>query len=525
MPPLANHLRGDGDLTASGAIQRSVRFVRVLFFQRGIIERCLRELRCVPWMLAADDVSTPQQFAKRLGLAWRGKTSVPLATAEAGGAPPASYDLVIAEHGGPHWRTSRELLREAAENVPVIVVTRTARRTAAEAAPEDCGDWIEMERIERLPAVARRALDERSLRRERDRAETALRHSRACLLALTENPAYGIARCAADGKILEANRAFAVMLGYASSQDLLAGGYQAAGILPLEAQALALVPSAARDHIAPVELDWKQRDGKTLAVRCSGRAIRGEGGTLEGYEIIAENLAAQRALVAELRERASSDALTGLANYRQLVNILDHEIQRSKRTEREIAVLLLDLDGLKRINDRHGHLSGNRALCRLANVLSFCSRAIDTPARFGGDEFAIVAPETGAAEALLLARRIREHCASESEAPRLSVSIGVASYPKDGETIETLLHAADRALYQMKGEKPPALAALPLKKSPLVLCAPRAAQPSSAGRRPRWPGRQSSGGGPRMPRRMLGRDGAQWPPAGAQDDPRLPPKE
>jgi two-component system cell cycle response regulator len=114
---------------------------------------------------------------------------------------------------------------------------------------------------------------------------------------------------------------------------------------------------------------------------------------------------------------------------------------------------LLDLDGLKEINDRFGHLVGNRALCRLAQILADCCRSVDTAARQGGDEFALVLPETGVAAATLVARRICDLLAKDTEQPRLSVSVGVASFPKDADTIGTLLYAADRALYAMKDKQ------------------------------------------------------------------------
>src|SRR5712664_529732 len=154
---------------------------------------------------------------------------------------------------------------------------------------------------------------------------------------------------------------------------------------------------------------------------------------------------------------AVTDPLTGLGNYRRLLDVLHAEIERSGRTGRPFAVLLLDLDGLKKINDCYGHLAGNRALCRLGAVLRLFCRAIDTAARYGGDEFAVCLPETAAATAKLVASRIRNRLATDSEQPPLSTSIGVAAYPQDGETIEALLETADRELYGMKshvGEEP-----------------------------------------------------------------------
>ncbi len=158
-------------------------------------------------------------------------------------------------------------------------------------------------------------------------------------------------------------------------------------------------------------------------------------------------------IACHLRRLAASDSLTGLANYRHLVDVLDLEIKRSERTRREFALLFFDLDGLKRINDRHGHMVGSQALCRLADLLCTCCRSIDTPARFGGDEFAVVLPETKAEEANLVARRICERIANDGNGPKLSVSVGVVVYPHNGDTIEGLLREADLALCSMKQQR------------------------------------------------------------------------
>jgi diguanylate cyclase (GGDEF)-like protein/PAS domain S-box-containing protein len=153
---------------------------------------------------------------------------------------------------------------------------------------------------------------------------------------------------------------------------------------------------------------------------------------------------------AQLQHLAVTDPLTGLGNYRRLVEALDTEVKRCGRTGRPFAVLLLDLDQLKKINDECGHLIGSQALCRLADVVRTNCRAIDTAARYGGDEFAVILPETTTAAARLVASRIRSRLATDSLQPRLSASIGVAVYPQDGETMEALLRTADRELYGMK---------------------------------------------------------------------------
>ena len=158
----------------------------------------------------------------------------------------------------------------------------------------------------------------------------------------------------------------------------------------------------------------------------------------------------QARLFEQVRTMAVSDPLTGLANYRRLISVLEAELDRSRRTQRPFSIVLLDMDGLKTINDHYGHLTGSRALVRLGKILRNHSRAIDTAARYGGDEFALVLPEAGKDIASRVVSRIRERLASEKEDPVLSVSAGVAAFPEDGDSPEKLLGAADHALYAMK---------------------------------------------------------------------------
>ena len=158
-------------------------------------------------------------------------------------------------------------------------------------------------------------------------------------------------------------------------------------------------------------------------------------------------------LFEQVRHLAVSDPLTGLANYRRLLDVLENETERTNRSGRPFSVLLLDLDGLKTINDNYGHLVGSRAICRLGDVLRIHCRAIDTAARYGGDEFALVLPEAQEDEARRVAGRIREVLASDDEQPPLSASIGISVYRGDGERIEKLLSEADRDLYAEKARR------------------------------------------------------------------------
>jgi diguanylate cyclase (GGDEF)-like protein len=150
------------------------------------------------------------------------------------------------------------------------------------------------------------------------------------------------------------------------------------------------------------------------------------------------------------------DDLTRLFNYRYLHQALRREIKRGERHQRPISLIFLDLDGFKEVNDTYGHLAGSKALVEVGAVLKNGSRETDVVARFGGDEFAVVLPETGLIGAMAVASRLRERItssrflAADGMAVRLTASIGVATLPDVAGSAEELLRAADKAMYRVK---------------------------------------------------------------------------
>jgi diguanylate cyclase (GGDEF)-like protein len=163
-------------------------------------------------------------------------------------------------------------------------------------------------------------------------------------------------------------------------------------------------------------------------------------------------------LVTRLRELALVDELTGLHNRRGFLLLAHKQLQVAQRTLRPALMLFLDLDGLKLINDEHGHEAGDAALRRLSGVLHAALRSSDILGRYGGDEFAVLCPETGA-EAIprileALQRRVDEANAGSGRPWRLSLSSGTAVFdPRHPATLEELLRAADAAMYRAKEEK------------------------------------------------------------------------
>src|SRR5437762_88046 len=344
---------------------------------RADVERCLQELNKVHFAVSAEIVGAPEEFSERLGS--------------------HAYDLVVAEYPNSNWRETQtlELLHLSKSQIPLIFGGGTMQpETVAEFITRGAYDCIEMGHIGHLPVAVHRTLQEKALRDERDRAQNRLRHSEARYRALAGNLSYGICRCDRDGKFLEVNQAMVKMLGYASKEELMAVNL-ASGLIqdPGKRGQLLGQPDQQRS-VDSIEIEWKRKDHTTLKVRLSGQEILGEHGELDAYEVITEDVTKQRVLEDHLRQQAARDPLTGLANYRRLAEVLDMEIKRSVRTGREFALLLFDLDGLKQINDRYGHLTGSHALCRVADVLSFC-RDIDPAARYGGDGFAGVDRKSG----------------------------------------------------------------------------------------------------------------------------------
>jgi diguanylate cyclase (GGDEF)-like protein len=167
--------------------------------------------------------------------------------------------------------------------------------------------------------------------------------------------------------------------------------------------------------------------------------------------------ALQHALrVARVEALSVTDDLTQLYNSRFLNEALRKETKRSVRSGWPLSLLFIDLDGFKKINDAHGHLLGSRALIEAASVIRSSARETDIVARFGGDEFAILLPETGTEGAQSVARRLRDRIAryvflaGHSPSNRVTASIGVATLPDVAETAEGLLQAADAAMYRVK---------------------------------------------------------------------------
>ncbi len=162
-------------------------------------------------------------------------------------------------------------------------------------------------------------------------------------------------------------------------------------------------------------------------------------------------------LVSHLRELSITDSLTGLFNRRYFEERFFEELHRSERHNLTFSLAMIDIDDFKVFNDSEGHLAGDEILKHISNIAKECLRVSDVIARFGGEEFTVLMPQTDKDEAFLVAERIRQSIKEQipkfwSSFPRdsVTVTIGISTYPYDGKETKELIRSADKALYKGK---------------------------------------------------------------------------
>jgi len=219
-----------------------------------------------------------------------------------------------------------------------------------------------------------------------------------------------------------------------------------------------------RDRIAGVDaVILNQCTSSAITVEASLSALRDEDGHPVGMIGVYRDVTQTRALVREVDEAnqklqalSITDPVTGLFNHRHFQAMLRTECDRARRYGAPVSLVMLDLDHFKLVNDGYGHTYGDEVLRRAAQEIRDRLRSTDTPCRYGGDEFAIIMPSTGPANAAATAERVRagvEQCMGavcSGTGPRVSFSIGVAAFPDDAATCEELIAISDQALYRAK---------------------------------------------------------------------------
>jgi diguanylate cyclase (GGDEF)-like protein/PAS domain S-box-containing protein len=201
---------------------------------------------------------------------------------------------------------------------------------------------------------------------------------------------------------------------------------------------------------------WNRRkDGKIIPVWQNISAVKDDKGNIKNYTSVFSDISSIKEYEEKLKHAAHHDALTGLAN-RVLFGIhLNHSLQKAKRNKGSFALLFLDLDGFKEVNDSLGHGAGDQLLQCIAQRLKKCIRDEDTAARFGGDEFTIILEDVKQATdaesvAAKIINAVSEPVIFGDQSTSVSTSIGICLYPDDGQDGEELLHAADSAMFRAK---------------------------------------------------------------------------
>lgn len=260
----------------------------------------------------------------------------------------------------------------------------------------------------------------------------------------------------ADFKIVDVNHAMLSMIGYLAEE--LIGESLLTIADPLSNPDLsAFMSRPAQDRINyDGEVWFASRHGKQFPSHVLMDPLKYNNQQISHFFLLSLNIAKQKQLESELRFHAQIDPLTSLGNRKLLFDKLDSALAAAKRFNYHVAVLFLDLDGFKRVNDSLGHGEGDKLLKEVARRLDLCVRQLDTVARLGGDEFVVILNGTDTQTINTTAQRILEaltiHIPSEPVDLHISASIGIAIYPDNGHKTMSLLKCADEAMYQAKSQ-------------------------------------------------------------------------
>jgi diguanylate cyclase (GGDEF)-like protein/PAS domain S-box-containing protein len=364
--------------------------------------------------------------------------------------------VVVDDYGGWDHAVQRSIEQgvRSVLAVPLLVHDRPVGALVVMAREQRAFAENDVQVLSLLAAQVTPALEAARLHANLVSSEAALRESEGRFRAVFNRAGIGIAWVDLEGRIIEANPALQAMLGYDSGT--LVGMDLRQLMLPDDARThnfLDLVDAGHED--AQLELRYLRRDGGVVWGNSTASLLRDDKGEPLFVIALIEDISDRKAQEAQLEHQALHDALTDLPNRVLLHDRLDQAIKQSKRDSEGMALMVMDLDRFKEVNDTFGHHSGDDLLCEVARRLQKRLRSSDTVARLGGDEFAMVLPGVGAeAAAAAAARKLLKAFDRpfevEGETLEIGASLGIALYPTHGAGADTLLQRADVAMYAAK---------------------------------------------------------------------------
>ena len=309
----------------------------------------------------------------------------------------------------------------------------------------------------RLAQVARQALELDI--QSRQQAEEALRESEQRFRSIFENAAIGIAQISTEGRYLQVNEAFCNIVGYSSheilTQNITSRHLTYPDDLPADLKQLANMLETEGNSYS-LEKRYIKKDGNIAWVHLSVFLMRDQAKAPMYFISAGQDITERKALQLTIERQAQVDYLTGLSNRRHFIDEGEAELARAIRYKKPLSLMMLDIDFFKLVNDTYGHKTGDFVLQRISGLFKEALREIDIIGRLGGEEFAILLPETDLDKAIEVAERVRELIESSEIALEIglplhaTVSIGVTTLMNSEINIDMLLHQADQALYESK---------------------------------------------------------------------------
>lgn len=368
----------------------------------------------------------------------------------------ASPEVVISDYSMPSFDgiTALRVVREMKPSLPFIFLSGTiGEERAIESIREGATDYVLKSNMRRLPTAVRRALTEAE---ERVRARQAEK-DRERLAAILEATSDCVAICDPEGGLIYLNAAGQNLTGL-DGRGL--DGINVAALHPEMSRTLVFEegwPAAIRDGLWHGETTMLAVDGSEIPMSQLLIAHRRNGGEIEHFSMIARDIRDRKAYEERIAFLANYDALTELPNRSLLSDRATQAMSYGRYSDRSLALLVIDIDRFKMVNDGYGQSTGDRALKMVGERLLETVREGDTVARLGADSFAILATDLAHPDDILTVVRkvqssIREPFILNERQLHLTVSVGASMYPRDGTDLETLLRNADAAMHRVKTE-------------------------------------------------------------------------